>query len=73
MYTRHPGVLAPQKIQEQSQIYGRDPKRAENLTEYQKKINQASEELCTNNPNLLSDRKLLLEPARDQVHRMGNA
>ena len=42
-------------------------------TEYQKKKNQASEELCTNNPNLLSDCKLLLERAQDQVHRMGYA
>ena len=70
---RQPGVLALQKIQEQSQIYGQDPKKAENLTEYQKKIYLASEQLCTNDRNLLSDRKLLLQRAWDQVHRMGYA
>ena len=68
-----PGVQALQKIREQAQIYGRDPKKAQNLTEYQKRINQCSEGLCTNNPNLLSDRKLLLERAREQVHEMGFA
>ena len=43
-----PEVQALQKIREQAQIYGRDPKKAQNLTEYQKRINQCSEGLRTN-------------------------
>ena len=41
------------------------------LTEYQERINEASEELCLNNPDLLSDRKLLLETARQRVDESG--
>jgi len=60
-----------QKIKEEAKIYGRDPKNAEKITQYQKQINQASEELCMKNPSILCDRKLLLESARERVHEMG--
>ena len=42
-----------------------------NLTNYQVRINQASEHICIKNPNLLTDRKLLLEMARKRVCESG--
>ena len=56
-------------IKEHSKIYGRNSKS--NVTVYQQRINDAAEELCLHNHNLLSDRKLLLETARARVHKSG--
>jgi hypothetical protein len=56
-------------VKEHSKIYGRSSKSS--LTVYQQRINDAAEELCFSNRNLLSDRKLLLETAREKVHNSG--
>ncbi len=53
-------------IKERSKIY-----QSSQVTAYQKRINDASEELCLNKPNLLKDRKVLLEEARTKVHQSG--
>ena len=42
-----------------------------NVTAYQQRINDAAAELCLHDHNLLSDRKLLLERARERVHESG--
>ena len=41
------------------------------MTDYQQRINDVAAELCLHNHNLLSDRKLLLETAREEVHEAG--
>jgi len=37
-----------------------------NLTDYQKQINEALKELCLANPNLISNRGLLIEQAQEK-------
>ena len=56
-------------IRKQAHIYGRDPKKE--LTEYQKRINTAAEQLALNNPILLHTRRALLEAAREMVDESG--
>ena len=57
-------------IREQSKFYGRNPK-GKQITEYQKRVNEASEALCLSNPDLLADRNLLLDTARESVNASG--
>ena len=40
---------------------GRNPNKKAKLTKYQEAINHAVMELCLNNPNLIDDRKALLQ------------
>ena len=52
-------------IAESSKIDGRNSECI--LTKYQESINDVARQLCLQNPNLLSDRKSLLEAARKQL------
>ena len=55
-------------IKEHSKIFGR---KSEKISDYQKRMNEASMELCLVNPNLISNRGLLLEQARKKVNDSG--
>ncbi len=57
-------------VKQMSKLFGRKP-NSKPLTEYQRRMNEASEELCFNDSNLLADRKLLLEMARERVDSSG--
>lgn len=59
---------AEQYIREKARFYRKHSKM---MTEYQKKINQAAEELALANPSLLHDRKTLLEQSRVKVDTNG--
>ena len=43
----------------------------EEFSDYHSRVNEASEELRLNNPNLLNDRSLLLTSARQRVDESG--
>lgn len=58
-------------IKEQAKIFGRNPSRPVELTKYQVRMNEVAQELCLTNPNLLSDRNLLLQKAQERVHDQG--
>ena len=46
-------------------IYKKETTRP--LTNYQKRMNEAAQELCLANPGLLQRRKLLLDAAHDKI------
>ena len=52
-----------------SQIFGRNTRR--NLTKYEREMNEVSTQLCLQTPNLLSDRKALLEASRKKLDESG--
>ena len=52
-------------MKEAAKIYGKASTKLKK--KYQVRINEASEQLCMQNPSLLSDRQLLLESARKAV------
>ena len=52
-----------------SQIFGRNSWR--NLTKYEREMNEVSMQLCLQTPNLLSDRKALLEASRKKLDESG--
>ena len=54
-----------EKIREMAIIYKKESKRP--LTSYQRRINEAAQELCIKNPGLLHKRKLLMEEARQKI------
>ena len=55
-----------------SRIYGRKSNsKMAKLTKYQESINNAAMELCLQNPNLLDDRKALLEASRKKLDDSG--
>ena len=56
-------------IAENSKVYGHNSERI--LTKYQESINDVAMQLCLQTPNLLSDRKSLLEAARKQLDESG--
>ena len=70
----HPAVpnKSAEYIIQHSKIYGRNPKSTQ-VTDYQRRINDASKELCLSNPSLLENRKFLLEKAREKVDELGYA
>ena len=61
--------LTKEYIAENSKIYGRNSERG--LTKYQEAMNDVAMKLCLQNPNLLSDRKALLEASRKQLDESG--
>lgn len=56
-------------IKSYSKIYGRNSTKA--LTRYQESMNEVSTELSVQNPNLLNDRKVLLEASRKKLDEGG--
>ena len=57
--------FSDEKIREMAIIYKKESKRP--LTSYQRRINEAAQELCIKNPGLLHKRKLLMEVARQKI------
>ena len=57
-------------IRSQYKIYGRNTSTT-TLTKYQEGINKAAFELCLKNPDLLSDRKALLEASQKRLDESG--
>ena len=68
--SQHTCSASKDYIAAQSRIYGRNSKGT--LTKYQESMNNVAMELCMQNPNLLSDRKALLELSRKKLDETGN-
>ena len=58
-----------EQIRAESQIYKKETTRP--LSEYQKRVNKAAEEICLENPGLLRKRSVLLEAARNRIIEEG--
>ena len=56
-------------IMENSKIYGRQGNKT--LSTYQKEINNTTMNVCLENPSVLSDRKVLLDKARQVTYANG--
>ena len=61
--------LGNEEIKAMSTIFKKETRRP--LTNYQKRINEAAQELCVANPGLLQKRKLLLDEARTKILQEG--
>ena len=61
--------LGSEEIKAMSTFFKKETKRP--LTNYQKRINEAAQELCLANPGLLQKRKLLLDEARAKIIQQG--
>ena len=59
---------AEQYVREEAKFYG---KHSKVMTKYQKRVNQAAEELVLANPSVLHDRKTLLQQCRIKVDTDG--
>lgn len=57
--------LEEEEIRAQASIYKKDTTRP--LSDYQKKVNKAAQDICVKNPSLLRSRQKLLEAARSKV------
>lgn len=57
--------LPDEEIMEMAIIYRKESARP--LSKYQKKINDAAQQLCLQNPGLLKKRQLLIDTARAQI------
>ena len=57
--------MSEEYIKENSKIYGRQGNRR--LSKYENEINRSSMNLCLETPSLLSDRKTLLEKAKQVI------
>lgn len=71
MYLQGPSTkcLPKDYIELKSKIFGRSSKGT--LTKYQESINRCACELCIEDPNLLNDRKTLLELSRKKLNESG--
>ena len=61
--------LTGDNVKQHSQIYGQ--KSSSQLSRYHASINSAAEEICLKNPNLIHDRKTLIQESRNYVNDSG--
>ena len=62
-------LLGSEEMKEMATIYKKETQRP--LTNYQRRMNEAAQELCLAHPGLLQKRKILMDAARAQIINEG--